>query len=68
MAIKLMYIANEPQIAHIAEKNGVDRIFVDLEVRGKADGMYLTRLPDRGINTGPVQLLHTGGKLLHIGI
>ena len=37
MAIKLMYIANEPQIAHIAEKNGVDRIFVDLEVRGKAE-------------------------------
>ena len=36
MAIKLMYIANEPNIAHIAEKNGVDRIFVDLEVRNKA--------------------------------
>ena len=37
MAIKLMYIANEPQIARIAERNGVDRIFVDLEVRGKAE-------------------------------
>ena len=37
MAIKLMYIANEPKIAQIAEKNGVDRIFVDLEVRGKAE-------------------------------
>lgn len=36
MAIKLMYIANEPKIAHIAERNGVDRIFVDLEVRNKA--------------------------------
>ena len=36
MAIKLMYIANEPRIAHIAETNGVDRIFVDLEVRNKA--------------------------------
>lgn len=35
MAIKLMYIANEPQIAHIAERNDVDRIFIDLEVRGK---------------------------------
>ena len=31
-----MYIANEPNIAHIAERNGVDRIFVDLEVRNKA--------------------------------
>ena len=37
MAIKLMYIANEPRIAKIAESNGVDRIFVDLEVRGKAE-------------------------------
>lgn len=36
MAIKLMYIANEPRIAQIAENSGVDRIFVDLEVRGKA--------------------------------
>lgn len=32
-----MYIANEPHIAHIAEKCGVDRIFVDLEVRGKEE-------------------------------
>lgn len=37
MAIKLMYIANEPSIAQIAEKNGVDRIFIDLEVRGKEE-------------------------------
>lgn len=37
MPIKLMYIANEPRIAQIAENNGVDRIFVDLEVRGKAE-------------------------------
>lgn len=37
MAIKLMYITNEPAVAHIAEKNGVDRIFIDLEVRGKAE-------------------------------
>ena len=36
MAIKLMYITNEPRIAQIAENSGVDRIFVDLEVRGKA--------------------------------
>jgi len=37
MASKLMYITNEPQIAHIAESCGVDRLFVDLEVRGKAE-------------------------------
>ncbi len=37
MAIKLMYITNEPEIALIAEKAGVDRIFVDMEYIGKAD-------------------------------
>ncbi|MBR2102947.1 MAG: aldolase [Prevotella sp.] len=35
MAIKLMYITNELGVAHIAEDSGVDRIFIDLEVRGK---------------------------------
>ena len=37
MAIKLMYITNRPEIVRIAEKAGVDRIFVDLEYIGKAD-------------------------------
>lgn len=37
MALKLMYLTNDPQIAEIAEKNGVDRIFLDLELRGKAE-------------------------------
>ena len=31
MALKLYYITNNPEVALIAEKNGVDRIFVDLE-------------------------------------
>ena len=35
MALKLMYITNKPEIAQIAERNSVDRIFVDLEVIGK---------------------------------
>lgn len=35
MALKLMYLTNEPQIAQIAEQYGVDRIFLDLELRGK---------------------------------
>ncbi len=35
MALKLMYLTNAPQIAAIAEENGVDRIFLDLELRGK---------------------------------
>ena len=37
MALKLMYITNRPDVARIAEKNGVDRIFVDMEYIGKAE-------------------------------
>lgn len=35
--LKLMYITNRPDVARIAEKNTVDRIWVDLETRGKAE-------------------------------
>lgn len=37
MALKLMYITNKPDVAVIAQKYGVARIFVDLEVMGKAE-------------------------------
>ncbi|MGN0526971.1 MAG: aldolase/citrate lyase family protein [Acutalibacteraceae bacterium] len=37
MSIKFMYITNKPRVAQIAEANGVDRIFVDLEYIGKSD-------------------------------
>ena len=37
MPLKLMYITNRPEVALIAEKNGVDRIFVDMEYIGKAE-------------------------------
>ena len=37
MALKLMYITNNPDIAKIAEDAGVDRIFVDMEYIGKKD-------------------------------
>lgn len=37
MALKLMYITNQPPVAQIAENCGVDRIFVDLEYIGKSD-------------------------------
>ena len=36
MPLKLMYITNRPEIALIAERNAVDRIFVDMEYIGKA--------------------------------
>jgi hypothetical protein len=32
-----MYITNRPEVAVIAEKNGVDCIFIDLELKGKAE-------------------------------
>ena len=35
MALKLMYITNNPDVASIAQGVGVDRIFVDLEYIGK---------------------------------
>ena len=35
--LKLMYITNQAEIAKIADENGVDRIFVDLEVIGKQE-------------------------------
>ena len=35
MPLKLMYITNRPDVAVIAERNGVDRIFVDMEYIGK---------------------------------
>ena len=35
MPLTLMYITNDSAVALIAEKNGVDRIWVDLETLGK---------------------------------
>lgn len=37
MPIKLMYITNDSQVASIAQETGTDRIFIDLEVLGKAE-------------------------------
>ena len=37
MSLRLMYITNKPEVALIAERNGVDRIFVDMEWIGKAE-------------------------------
>lgn len=35
--LKLMYITNDPVVAKIAADAGVDRIFIDMEVLGKAE-------------------------------
>lgn len=36
MPLKMMYITNKPEVAQIVEKHHVERIWVDLEARGKA--------------------------------
>ena len=33
--LKLMYITNDPEVASVIEKHGVDRIFIDMEYIGK---------------------------------
>ena len=50
MSLQMMYITNNPQIARIAEKYSVDRIWVDLEHIGKKERQG-------GMNT--VQSTHT---------
>lgn len=37
MAISLMYITNHPKVASIAQDAGVDRVWVDLEYKGKEE-------------------------------
>lgn len=37
MSLKLMYITNNPEVALIAEKYGVERIWIDLETLGKEE-------------------------------
>lgn len=37
MALNLMYITNNPTIAEVVDKSGVDWIFIDLEINGKEE-------------------------------
>ncbi len=54
MALKLMYITNNPRVAKIASDAGVDRLFIDMEVLGKAERQG-------GMNT--VQSHHVPGDI-----
>ena len=40
MAITLMYITNNPRLAEIAQEAGVDRIWIDLEIKGKEERQF----------------------------
>ncbi len=44
MPLKLMYITNNKNVAYIADRNGVDRVWVDLETLGKEERQ-------KGLNT-----------------
>ena len=57
MALKLMYITNNPFVAQIAENAGVDRIFIDMEYIGK-------NLRQGGMDT--VQSHHTFEDIVNI--
>lgn len=50
MSLILMYITNSPEVAQIAQKSGVDRIWIDLETFGKEERQ-------KGMNT--VKSQHT---------
>lgn len=67
MPLKLMFITNNPQVAAIADENGVDWIFVDLEIRGKAErqGHLNTVISDHNIKDVPkIKSVLRNAKLL----
>ena len=57
MSLVLMYITNNPDVALIAEKYGVNRIWIDLETLGKEERQ-------KGMNT--VKSKHTVGDIKKI--
>lgn len=57
VALNLMYITNNPEVAQIAEKAGVNRIFIDMEYIGK-------ELRQKGMDT--VQSHHTIQDILNV--
>ncbi len=57
MAITLMYITNKPEMAMLAQEAGVDRIWIDLEYKGKEERQA-------GMNT--VKSKHTIEDIINI--
>lgn len=57
MPLNLMYITNNPEVALIAEKNGVDRIMIDLETLGKEE---------RQKNMNTVKSHHSVGDIVNV--
>lgn len=65
--LTLMYITNKPEIASIADKAGVDWIFIDLELKGKVErqGHLDTVISRHSVNDiKPVKKVLKNSKLL----
>lgn len=67
MALNLFYITNKPDVALIAEKYGVDRIWVDLETLGKEErqkGMNTVKSEHKIEDINRIKPLLTSSKML----
>lgn len=67
MALNLFYITNNPKVALIAEKYGVDRIWIDLETLGKEErqeGMNTVKSEHRIEDIRIIKSLLTSSELL----
>lgn len=67
MALNLFYITNSPDIALIAEKYGVDRIWVDLETLGKEErqkGMNTVKSEHKIEDINKIKPLLTSSEML----
>ena len=67
MALNLFYITNNPEVAVIAEKYGVDRIWIDLETLGKEErqrGMNTVKSSHRIEDISKIKQLLTSSELL----
>lgn len=65
--LKLMYITNRPEVAEIAGRSGVDRIFVDLETIGKSErqgGMDTVQSHHQIADIAPVKAAFNGELLV----
>lgn len=67
MSLRLMYITNNPKIALIAEQNGVDRIWIDLETLGKEErqkGINSVKSNHSISDISPISKILTSSELL----
>jgi 2-keto-3-deoxy-L-rhamnonate aldolase RhmA len=67
MALLLMYITNNPEIALVAEKHGINRIWIDLETHGKEErqkNMNTVKSKHKVEDIGVIKQLLTKAEIL----